>query len=167
MKKLRITRSLGVLMIVATLAACTGGPSVGSDLTIDQAKAATQKMEREIAAIVPKDLVVKVEQDATGTLDSCGAGRGNVWVGLSHVTLKPEVEVDATLRLIEEHYRGSRFSIRTRHDSGGYFEVQLIAADGVENYLIGHGINNPDHSIDISSNSGCFNLPKGEYPPTY
>ncbi len=129
-----------------------------SELTWQEAKTKAQEMEREIAALIPEDKVVKVDQDETGLLFSCSGTQHN-WTGSTIVALSKGTEGESFVKAIEAHYQDSRYDIKTRLDIAGEYEVQLRSPDSAESYLISGGWD--PNAIRISSGSACFTLPEG------
>jgi len=166
----RIARSLWgsvVLIVVLMTAACgSGGNSVDKNLTWQEAKAATQKKELEIAAVIPHDLVTKIDQLPKGTLMSCGQTqvydedeRTYKWTGGTDIFLIPGTPQEPLIRAIEEHYKDSRFTTIVDRRLEGTLRIQLYDEANREAYVIGSGFNGPD-SVSITSYSPCFELPE-------
>ena len=137
------------------------GEAVESELTWQEAKARTLAMQLEVAKLIPKDKVVKINHKKTGTLLSCSRTLFN-WNGSTTATLSKDTEVEPVVMMIEEHYQDSRFKIKTRTDPSESYEVQLRSPDTAEIYIISAGWD-PD-TIRIASGSPCFTLPEGVYP---
>ncbi|GAA3585785.1 hypothetical protein GCM10022198_06360 [Klugiella xanthotipulae] len=170
---MKIRRGAAVMVMVVALVGLLGcsdtgdvgnvGEGKGQDmgLTWQEAKADTQKMELEIADLIPPDKIVSIEQKETGMLLSCSKTEHN-WNGGITVTVVPGVEVEPIVKDIEEHYQDSRFDIKTRLNVVGKYQVQLRSPDTAEIYIITEGFT-PD-AIRIVSGSVCFTLPEGVYP---
>ncbi|MFL4473576.1 hypothetical protein ACIPVK_06235 [Paeniglutamicibacter sp. MACA_103] len=127
-------------------------------MTWQEAKAHSQAIELEIAELIPKDKVVKIEQGETGTLLSCSETEHN-WNGTSMVTLVKDAEEEPLVRAIEAHYQDSHFTVENDVNISGNYRVQLLHPDSAENYLISAGWDTD--TIRISSGSACFALPEG------
>ena len=102
--------------------------TVTSKLTWQEAKAATQATELEIAALIPKEVVVKVDQMKDGTLFSCDAEQ-HTWYGATTVTLKDGVDAESVVRALEASYAGSRFQVSTDRHVFGLYRVELASSD--------------------------------------
>lgn len=136
-------------------------PVVDSGLMWEEAKAHSQEMELEIAALVPADVVVNVDQREKGGLFSCNETQHS-WNGATTVTLAPGTEIEPIVKAMEAHFLDDdRFEIRTRLSISDKYEVQLMSPETAENYIFGQGVSN---TIRIDSGSACFTLPEGVYP---
>ncbi|WP_460802403.1 hypothetical protein [Microbacterium sp. GXF6406] len=134
---------------------------VDSGLTWQEAKAAAQETEREIAALVPEEDIVSVEQKETGVLLSCDEESHN-WNGFTTVTMVPGVDIDALVKDIEAHYADDpRFESRSWMTPGDTYAVQLMALDTAANYIISE---DERGTFRIESGSECFILPEDVYP---
>ncbi|GAA3585772.1 hypothetical protein GCM10022198_06340 [Klugiella xanthotipulae] len=157
-----------VVLLVIGVSGCSGtgrGGNVeeGQDmgLTWQEAKADTQKMELEIAGLIPPDKIVSIEQKETGMLFSCSKTEHN-WNGATTITVVPGTEIEPIVKDIEEHYLDSRFDIKTRLNVMGRYEAQLRSPDTAEIYILGEDF--VPGTIRIDSGSVCFTLPEGVYP---
>lgn len=156
--KSRVTFLVSICLVTGSMASC--GSNVVQGLTWEEAKASSQKMELAIASVIPTSDVVGVAQQPQGTLLSCDKG-GHLWAGRTEVKLTPGTDIDTILREIQKHYSNFQFKELADKDIKGQLRLQLVAADGVANYLISHG--EPD-TVEIDSGSKCFVLPEGTYP---
>jgi hypothetical protein len=160
------TRTIAaMLVLLTTMTGCAtkaeGITPLKKELTWQAAKAHSQAIELEIAELIPKDKVVKIEQDETGTLLSCSETEHN-WNGTSMVTLAKDAEEEPLVKAIEAHYQNSQFAVETDINISGNYRVQLFHPDSAENYLISAGWDTD--TIRISSGSSCFALPEDVYP---
>ncbi|MBO9626199.1 MAG: hypothetical protein J7484_07475 [Microbacterium sp.] len=135
-------------------------PDSTRNLTWEDAKSDAQAMERELAALIPPDVVVSIRQKPTGTLFSCD-GVGYRWLGSTTVTVISGTTIESIVRDIEAQYQHSRFTTSTRMTLAGFFELDLRSPATTESYLIGENV---EGSIWIDSSSACFTLPEGVYP---
>ena len=136
-------------------------PVVDSSLTWEEAKAQSQAMELEIAALVPTESVVSIEQNSKGSLFSCDDDQHR-WKGATTVTLAPGTQIEAMVKEMEAHFRSdARFEIRTRLNIADKYDVQLMSPETAENYIFGR---DEADTIRIDSGSACFTLPEGVYP---
>lgn len=129
-------------------------------LTWQEAKAATQARELEIAALVPAELVVKRDQWTEGLLLSCDKTRHS-WTGSMTVTVLPGTDIESIIKDIEAHYR-QQFEVDADQNPGGYYRIHIRPPVESEGYIVSHGFE-PDQ-LYISSFSECFTLPEDVYP---
>ncbi|UTX52255.1 hypothetical protein [Leucobacter aridicollis] len=158
------------LMLVAGVLSLTGcssltaasqkEPKVDTKLTWQEAKAATQEMEREIAELIPKDVIVNVYQVDTGTLMSCGDGADS-WFGGMTVTVAKGTDIEAIVRDIETHYESTEYATSNRLSLNGHYKIAVKDPETTIRIIVGEGLE-PTH-IDIDSASECFVLPEGVY----
>jgi len=132
-----------------------------AEMTWQDAKAATQATETEIAGRIPADKVADIAQTPEGTLTSCGDG-GHSWNGSTTVTLRNGVDAEEVVTALEPQFAGGPFDVRTRRNIADKYEIQLVAPDLTENYIIAEDVT--PGTIRISSASPCFTLPDGVYP---
>lgn len=160
---------LGItLLLTLSLTGCEGSHQIetpveqgGMTLTLtwQEAKAATQLMELEIASIIPEEFVVDIAQNPQGVMLSCSSTEHN-WNGRARVSLKPGIPTESILRRIQSHYDESDVVGSIDLDIMGDERLQLVGIGG-ESYLIGF---EAADTIYIASGSACFNLPDGVYP---
>ncbi|MCK2036169.1 hypothetical protein KZC51_08465 [Microbacterium sp. SSW1-49] len=156
----------GVLagLVVAVCVGCDSaerGEKVDESLTWEDAKATTQDVMKEIADLVPADVVVGVEHQESGRLFSCDPV-GHRWKGVATVTIQPGTDIDAVVREIEQAFNDdSRFEMSSRTDGGGAYELHLTSSESAEGYLVGEL---GEETIQIDGGSACFVLPDDVYP---
>ena len=88
MKRRHITALAVLVALSAVLAGCVapgGAGVVDTSLTLEDAKATAMRMERELAALVPADVVASVDQDQTGVLMSPRPTTGAAPTGRSRI----------------------------------------------------------------------------------
>lgn len=153
----------GVLLAVAVgLAGCAAKEEPMDGLTWQDAKRETQAMELRIAALIPKDQVVSIEQLSEGSLFGCGNER-HQWMGRTTVVLSPSADDAAIVEQIRRHFEDAgTYTVESYTGVSEDVNVQLTAADGEETFIVGPGI--AEGSIEIDSGSACFTLPEGTYP---
>lgn len=165
MKPKHMLLATTVVFIMATLGGCAGittdTEQSATQLRWQDAKAAAQRMELEIAALIPDGNVIRVDQSPTGTLFSCTNGQHH-WNGWTEVTVESGTQIESIVRSIGKQYNESDFQVRSRRGSTGVYKVQLISQREGESYLIAEGFN--PNQIRIASASECFTLPDGVYP---
>lgn len=132
-----------------------------SELTWEDAKAATQEMELEIADLIPEDLVVSIDQRPTGMMLSCDKTRHH-WAGATTVTLVPGTDIESLVKDIEAHYRADDIEISVDLSVTGNYRIQILPPPEGENYIV-VADGEPDR-LRIASGSACFTLPEGIYP---
>ncbi|MBK0421728.1 hypothetical protein JD292_06535 [Leucobacter sp. CSA2] len=133
-------------------------------LTWEKAKADTQETERQIAGLVPKELVDSVKQKGAGMLFQCSNGQ-HQWNGEITVKLRPDAAYSTALKALERHYEtaGGDYSASIGDDGFGSQWLTIVTSrnDG-ENYLVSTG--HKEHQLRIDSSSPCFTLPEDVYP---
>lgn len=132
----------------------------GNSITWEEAKSDAQTMEREIAALIPAEVIVSISQNPKGTLFSCDSTRHR-WLGSTTVSVTPGTAIEPIVRDIERRYQGSRFTVSTRTTLAGFYELDLRSPATTESYLVGENV---EGTIWIDSSSACFTLPDGVYP---
>ena len=159
-----VRAALAAALAGAVLSGCSAPVDeepVDPDLTWEEAKAAAQETEREIAALIPEDAIVSIEQQETGILLSCDEESHN-WNGFTTVSVTPGADVDALAQQLEAHFDSdARFESRSWTTLGETYAVQLMAVDTAENYIISH---DERGKLRIESGSECFILPEDVYP---
>ncbi|MEO3942103.1 hypothetical protein V3C41_13560 [Paenarthrobacter nicotinovorans] len=168
-----------MLVVSIGLAGCAGNPSASStestvptasdtqeeplitELTWQEAKAKAQVMELEIAALIPKDTVVSIDQKKKGVLLSCDKTQ-HKWKGSTTITVADGTKFDSIVKDIEAHYRANGLKVSADADIDGMILVQIDPPAPGENYLVGGGVK--PNEIWIDSGSPCFTLPEGIYP---
>lgn len=113
----------------------------------------------KIAALIPADQVVSVEQRETGTLFNCGLTQKN-WNSSTRVVLVEGADAESLVKAIETHHADSDFTVTNGRDIAGDYRVSLVASDGLEGYLVGILT---DSEILISYGSTCFTPPEDRY----
>ena len=135
-------------------------PEVDTELTWQEAKATTQALELEIAELIPKDVIVDVDQTDTGMLLSCSKG-GDSWNGITIVTVSEGTDIEAIVRDIEAHYANTSYLTSNRLDSSGNYKITVRDPETRMFFFVGVGLESTQ--IRISSTSECFVLPEGVY----
>lgn len=166
---MRCSRSIASTMALLVLLGSTGcgnatepaeKEAMSEKLTWQEAKASTQATELEIAALIPKGVVVKVDQMKDGTLFSCDTEQHN-WHGATTVTVVEDTEIEPIVKALEEHYQDSRFNTGNRLNVLGDYEAEISSPETAEIYLVAE---DDPNTIRIASGSACFTLPEGTYP---
>ncbi len=132
-----------------------------AELTWQEAKAHTQAMEGEIAALIPKDAVLSIDQKKTGTLLSCNETQHS-WAGATTVTVAEGTEIEPIVRAIEAHYRANGTEVSVDRDIDENYRIQIDPPAPGESHLVSEGLS--PNEIRIASGSACFTLPEGIYP---
>ncbi len=133
-----------------------------AELTWQEAKTQAQAMEVKLAALIPKDAVISIDQKKKGMLLSCNKTQ-HKWKSSTTITIAAGTNIEPVVKDIEAHYQSSLFGVRNRLDIRGSYEVQMIALSGSgESYIVAEGL--APNQIDIDSGSPCFTLPEGVYP---
>lgn len=154
----------GLILVAAAslLAGCATKEETVSDPTWQDAKRQTQATELEIATLIPNDQVEAVNQLPEGTLLSCDEKR-HQWAGFTNVVLAAGANEAEIVESIIEHFKDDgAYTVEEFTTAGDRQNVQLIAKNGEESYIVGPGT--AEGSIEIASGSVCFTLPEGTYP---
>ena len=166
-----MTRRRGTVLLAAlitlTLTGCAQpqqAPEEESTVTWEEAKAATQERELEIAALVPSEDVVSIDQNEKGGLFSCDESRHR-WKGITTVTLVPGADAEAITKGMEEQvitiFPDGDFEVTNRRGITDKYVATVESPTTGEGYLFGEG---QPETIVIDSYSVCFTLPEGTYP---
>jgi hypothetical protein len=118
-------------------------------------------MELEIAALIPKDTVVSIDQKKKGVLLSCNETQ-HKWKGSTTVMVAEGTEIEPIVKDIEAHYRANGLKVSVDVDVDEKYLVQIDPPALGENYLVGGGVE--PNEIWIDSGSPCCTLPEGIYP---
>ena len=132
-----------------------------AELTWQEAKAHTQAMELEIAALIPTDAVLSTDQKKQGVLLSCNETQHN-WNGATTVTVAEGTEIEPIVKAIEAHYRASGTEVSVDRNISENYRIQIDSPAPGENYIVSEGDSRTE--IRIASGSACFTLPEGTYP---
>jgi hypothetical protein len=131
-----------------------------AELTWQEAKAHTQAMELEIAALIPEDSAISIDQRKKGVLLSCNKNQHN-WASGTRVEVAEGTKIEPIVRDIEAHYRANGLKVSVDIDIDEKLLVQMNPPAPGENYLVGGGMKANEKWID--SGSPCFTLPEGTY----
>ena len=142
-------------------AAQTSEEPMNAKLTWQEAKAHTQAMEREIAALISKDAVLSIDQQQTGTLLSCNETQHH-WAAATTVTVAEGTEIEPIVKTIEAHYRANGTEVSVDRDINENYRIQIDPPAPGESHLVSEGLS--PNEIRIASGSACFTLPEGIYP---
>ncbi|WP_219815685.1 hypothetical protein [Arthrobacter sp. SX1312] len=147
-------------------AAQTQEEPMEAELTWQEAKAHTQAMQREIAALIPEDAVLSIDQQQTGTLLSCNETQHH-WAASTTVTVAEGTEIEPIVKTIEAHYRANGTEISVDRDEvdrneDEIYRIQIDPPAPGESHLVSEGLS--PNEIRIASGSACFTLPEGIYP---
>lgn len=161
------------------LAGCAGVPNSGSsepagptasqtqeetmkaELTWQEAKAQAQAMEMEIAALIPKDAVIAIDQKKKGVLLSCDKTQHN-WNASTTVVVAEGTEIEPIVRDIEARYRANGANVSVDRNVNDSYRIQIDLPAPGENYIVSEGL--ASNEIRIASGSACFTLPEGADP---
>jgi hypothetical protein len=126
-------------------------------------KASAQEREREIASLVPPEVVAGITTMETGSFLSCGDGR-HAWSGRTTVSLLAGAEPTRVLRTVERalHTRYGE-AVRWERTGAGARRLVLSLQHG-EEYAVSPGTRGDAPAIWIDSYSRCIVLPDGVWP---
>lgn len=148
------------ILVVASLGACSSSSSSSSDAGSESgglagAKSATLKLESQIAAFVPADMVTDTQKTTVSKViyPCLGHSDQSYWPGTETVSVKPGVDNDAVLTSIASNWTNKdgwtvfqstgddgNKSLSIKSDKGQSFKVQFV--DGPQ--------------LSITSLSSCF-----------
>ncbi len=131
-------------------------------MTVEEAKAIAQAGELEITTHAPEELVVSVDQNATGTLLSCDGDRNYMWAGGTIVTLTQDADVTEIINDIHSDYAGRDGWTARREESAQGAPLVILDGPNQDGYLAGGDAE--QSTIEIHSYSPCFHLPDGQSP---
>ncbi|MFJ6453493.1 hypothetical protein [Paenarthrobacter sp. NPDC091669] len=134
---------------------------MNGELTWQEAKAKAQAMELEIAALIPKDAAVSIDQKMKGVLLSCTKTQHN-WNGFTTITVAEGTKIEQIVRAIEAHYQAKGTKVSADSNPNEDYRIQIDPPAPGENYIVSEGL--APNQIDIDSGSPCFTLPEGIYP---
>lgn len=146
-----------LLAIAAATTGCsTGGNAVEDPVTVEDAKAATQQFETEVAATINDEIVDRTEQDETGVLLPCNEENTYQWTGNTRVFLTGPTDEEAMLQQVAERFESGTYST----DSGR--PETIIFGPGGEAAVVSY--REKAVAINIASGSACFRLPDDADP---
>ncbi|WP_432244839.1 hypothetical protein ACRB8A_13190 [Arthrobacter sp. G.S.26] len=132
-----------------------------AELTWQEAKAHTQAMQLEIAALIPKDAVILIDQKKKGVLLSCNKTQHN-WNASTTLTVAEGTELEPIVGAIEAHYRANGAKVSVDRNVDENYRIQIDPPAPGEIYIVSEGLS--PNEIRIASGSACFTLPEGVYP---
>ncbi|WP_416404865.1 hypothetical protein [Arthrobacter sp. LFS091] len=134
--------------------------SMEAELAWQEVKAQTQAMELEIAALIPKDAVISIDQKKKGMLLSCNSTH-HKWKGSTTITFVEGTNIEPIVKDIEAHYRTKGTKVSADRNVDEDYRIQIDLGAG-ENYIVAEGL--APNEIRIASGSACFTLAEGIYP---
>lgn len=159
-------RGLAAVLVAIALAvtaggcARAGGTGARSDLTLTEAKAETQALERSIADAFEPVGVVTVDQEPDGVLLSCGEERYQ-WTGGVELTLGQDLSAQEAASTIASAFDDREgFSAEVEDLQSGGPTAVVSGPDGLA--FVG-GVD-PESRVSVVSASGCFLLSGDESP---
>lgn len=165
MNRTNFFATCGWVLLVLLSAGCAGtrDNDAANTTTVNgwpEIKDSTQRRELELASAIPDQWVSGIEQAPDGFLLSCMSG-DFAWHGRTKVVLVSDIDATDVVKFLEADYEESEFTLTTRQNVLDQYELQLIARDGIENYIIAEW---EPGTLRIASGSPCFVLPEGTYP---
>lgn len=154
---MRTPRALAAVLLASALllTGCMGGePTVDAGLTVKQAKADTQRFELEVAAAIPGELVVRVEQMDKGSLLECGTRDAFVWTGNLKVYLAEPATSTQLLQNLADDFGGS-FS-----EKSGRPEALVVGPEGQDILIT---LRDDGGHVNFASGSACFQLDEDQW----
>lgn len=145
---------------VVTLSGCSGTTNVNDELTVSDAKASTQAVEREIVERLPGEYVGAIEQLAAGSFLSCEGGK-YLWSGFIRAQITGDPDAAALLDPVMADFRNrSGFDAEYRESLGD--RVLDISNQGGALWIVRYERGREELSVD--SASACFHLPHEIWP---
>ena len=150
---------LGVVIIsTLLLSGCSLGASdIDEKLSLPDAKARTQTIEREIAGALPTDLVVSTKQNETGSFLACSRGGGEQWAGGLTARVQTGASAARLLDPIEREFEGVADLSTRRWESGGDYIVE-IEGPHQSSWIVRYAPEREE--VHVSSFSPCIHLPE-------
>ena len=171
MRRFRWYCGVGVLLLAGiVLSGCLGGgvhggsdvSGVNTQLTLEGAKKTAMTVERDLAAMVPADVVTSIDQHPTGVLISCKGDRAYHWAGQTNVIVSTLPDAGALVDAIVAKYQGKKgFAAERRTEMDGQPGVEVSGEYGA-GYFVSPSVDKT--AIEISSFSPCFVLPEDMSP---
>lgn len=158
--KLRALGGTALAALVCVL--CSGclppGSGVDEDLSLDDAKARAQQVEREIVDTVAPDLLGDVDQRAQGTFLPCSGGEGEHWAGGLTARVLGDPSPERLTGPIAVHFADrDDVTVRLREDHGDSM-VDIIGSHG-SMWIVRYSRDRAE--LDVDSFAPCIYLPDG------
>lgn len=162
MKGPRFARIGYVLLMALTCSSCVPTSSgIDDTLSLDDAKARAQEVEREIAAAVPEDMLSNIDQRDKGSFLSCSGGGGNQWAGGLEASVVGNPAPEQVIGPITHHFADRADLVVRRREDDGDSLVDLIGPHGamwIVRYIRDRG------ELDVDSFATCIRLPENVWP---
>lgn len=130
---------------------------MNEDLTVEDAKQDTQRVEIEIAESLPAEYVAEVEQRDKGVLLTCSSDGGEQWTGFTRIALRNDPDPATLIQAVSTHFADSdQFSTELREDSSD--QLLNVAGPGGALWIVRARASG--NEVLISSSSPCFRLPQ-------
>ncbi|MEX0151197.1 hypothetical protein [Microbacterium sp. LMI1-1-1.1] len=145
---------------IVTLSGCNGRTNVNDELTVSDAKASTQAVEREIVERLPGEYVGTIEQLAAGSFLSCVDG-SYLWSGFIRAQITGDPDVATLLDPVMAKFENKKgFEARYRESLGD--RVLDISNEDGALWIVSYEPARAELSVD--SASACFRLPDEIWP---
>lgn len=141
------------------LSGCSFGSSdVDEELSLPDAKARAQTVEREIANALPSDLLISSEQNETGSFLACARGGGEQWAGGLTARVQTGSSAAQLLDPIEREFEGVEDLSMQRWERSGDHIIEIVGAHQ-SSWIVRY---DPEREeVHVSSFSPCIHLPDG------
>ncbi|BAJ76030.1 phenylalanyl-tRNA synthetase alpha subunit [Microbacterium testaceum StLB037] len=159
----RVVAGFGALLLLGLpLTACSAsGVTVDEALSVDDAKALAQKVEREIAAVLPSSMLADLEQQEKGAFFGCTRDGARQWAGGLTATVVGDPTPEDVIGVIADHYRnGGDYRVSLRQDQGD--SIVNIAGEYGSLWIVRYIRDRAE--LDVDSFSPCIRLPDGVWP---
>ncbi|MFZ8756744.1 hypothetical protein ACO03V_04910 [Microbacterium sp. HMH0099] len=145
---------------IVTLSGCNGRTNVNDELTVSDAKASTQAVEREIVERLPGEYVGTIEQLAAGSFLSCVDG-SYLWSGFIRAQITGDPDAAALLDPVMAEFENRRGFEAQYRDSLGDRVLDISNEEGAL-WIVSYERRRRELSVD--SASACFHLPDEIWP---
>ncbi|MGN7967763.1 hypothetical protein [Microbacterium sp. 22296] len=148
---------LAFASLLLTSCAPPGG-GVDESMTLDQAKARAQSIEREIAETLTPDVLTDIDQRSKGTFLPCSGGEGEHWAGGLTASVMGDPSPERVTGQIASHFSDREdlmVRLRVDHDDS---LVDIIGAHG-SMWIVRYSREQAE--LDVDSFAPCVRLPEG------
>ncbi|SDB91349.1 hypothetical protein [Microbacterium enclense] len=156
---MKIARIGLTVILPLSLSGCfIGANNVDEDLSLPDAKARTQAVERQIADALPGDLVVSIDQNETGSFLSCTSDGGEQWAGGLTARVQAGASAEQLLEPVSKEFEAEKDMSSQRWQRDGDDIVEIVGLHQ-SSWIVRYA---PDREeVHVSSFSPCIRLPEG------
>ncbi|WZH35970.1 MAG: hypothetical protein PIR02_14530 [Microbacterium enclense] len=131
------------------------------ELSVDDAKALAQRVEREISTVLPSSMLTDIEQQAEGAFLGCSRDGARQWAGGLTASVVGDPPPEDVIGVIADHYKsGGNYRVGLRQDHGD--SLVNIAGDYGSLWIVRYIRDRAE--LDVDSFSPCIRLPDDVWP---